>query len=175
QLLPSAALPTFFRRYWTCPTSRVPVMLFVPVLTWRLWCPFIFLGCAHTNPFVLSSCRWSRSIVQGRQAAPRISLKQRGFEDINECIDASTEKRKRVLIHCRDGYSLAPTCIIQYLMVKRNMRLLAAYEFVRARYPVNIKERHQDLLVNLEKLLRPDSSVDPECFKQAISRKMAWT
>ncbi|XP_039594209.1 protein-tyrosine-phosphatase MKP1 [Polypterus senegalus] len=120
---------------------------------------------------------WSRLKVDIGDAAneERISLKHRGFEDINECIDASTEKRKRVLIHCRDGYSLAPTCIIQYLMVKRNMRLLAAYEFVRARYPVNIKERHQDLLVHLEKLLRPDSTVDPECFKQAISRKMAWT
>uniref|UniRef100_A0A3Q4GBI4 protein-tyrosine-phosphatase n=1 Tax=Neolamprologus brichardi TaxID=32507 RepID=A0A3Q4GBI4_NEOBR len=68
------------------------------------------------------------------------SLKQRCFEDINECINASTEKRKRVLVHCRDGYSLAPTCIIQYLMVKQNMRLIAAYELLRAKYPVNIRE-----------------------------------
>uniref|UniRef100_A0A3P8TEA1 Tyrosine specific protein phosphatases domain-containing protein n=1 Tax=Amphiprion percula TaxID=161767 RepID=A0A3P8TEA1_AMPPE len=60
------------------------------------------------------------------------ALKQRCFEDINECINASTEKRKRVLVHCRDGFSLAPTCIIQYLMVKQNMRLIAAYELLRA-------------------------------------------
>uniref|UniRef100_A0A3P9K6R1 protein-tyrosine-phosphatase n=1 Tax=Oryzias latipes TaxID=8090 RepID=A0A3P9K6R1_ORYLA len=58
-------------------------------------------------------------------------LKLRCFEDINECINASTEKRKRVLVHCRDGFSLAPTCIIQYLMVKQNMRLIAAYELLR--------------------------------------------
>uniref|UniRef100_A0A3B4UYE7 protein-tyrosine-phosphatase n=1 Tax=Seriola dumerili TaxID=41447 RepID=A0A3B4UYE7_SERDU len=68
------------------------------------------------------------------------ALKQRCFEDINECIDASTEKRKRVLVHCRDGFSLAPTCIIQYLMVKQNMRLIAAYELLRAKYPVNIRD-----------------------------------
>ncbi|KAK7916515.1 hypothetical protein WMY93_012276 [Mugilogobius chulae] len=103
------------------------------------------------------------------------ALKQRCFEDINECIDASTEKKKRVLVHCRDGFSLAPTCIIQYLMVKQNMRLITAYELVRAKYPVNIKECHQNVLVSLEKALRPGGNVDPECFKQAISRKVAWT
>ncbi|RXN01937.1 Dual specificity protein phosphatase 3 [Acipenser ruthenus] len=120
---------------------------------------------------------WSRLKVDIRCLSDEesVALKQRSFEDINECIDASTEKRKRVLIHCRDGYSLAPTCIIQYLMVKQNMRLIAAYEFVRAKYPVNIQECHQNLLVNLEKSLRPGENVDPECFKQAISRKMAWT
>ncbi|KAM6926995.1 uncharacterized protein PEZ65_010414 isoform 1-T1 [Lycodopsis pacificus] len=102
-------------------------------------------------------------------------LKQRCFEDINECIDASTEKRKRVLVHCRDGFSLAPTCIIQYLMVKQNMRLIAAYELLRAKYPVNIRECHQNVLVSLERALRPGGNTDPECFKQAISRKVAWT
>ncbi|XP_048401727.1 uncharacterized protein LOC125459374 [Stegostoma tigrinum] len=101
-------------------------------------------------------------------------LKQRCFEDINECINASTEKQKRVLIHCRDGYSLAPTCIIQYLMQKQNMQLMTAYEFVKAKYPLNIKECHQNLLVTLEKSLRPGNT-NPECFKQALSRKMAWT
>ncbi|RVE71497.1 hypothetical protein OJAV_G00052370 [Oryzias javanicus] len=79
------------------------------------------------------------------------ALKLRCFEDINECINASTEKRKRVLVHCRDGFSLAPTCIIQYLMVKQNMRLIAAYELLRAKYPVNIKECHQNVLVSLER------------------------
>lgn len=103
------------------------------------------------------------------------SLKQRCFEDINECIDASAGKRKRVLVHCRDGFSLAPTCIIQYLMVKQNMRLIAAYELLRAKYPVNIRECHQNVLVSLERALRPGANVDPESFKQAISRKMAWT
>ncbi|XP_067902964.1 uncharacterized protein [Heterodontus francisci] len=101
-------------------------------------------------------------------------LKQRCFEDINECINVSTEKQKRVLIHCRDGYSLAPTCIIQYLMQKQNMQLMTAYEFVKAKYPLNIKECHQNLLVTLEKSLRPGNTA-PECFKQALSRKMAWT
>lgn len=103
------------------------------------------------------------------------ALKQRCFEDINECIDASMEKKKRVLVHCRDGFSLAPTCIIQYLMVKQNMRLIAAYELLRAKYPVNIRECHQNVLVSLEKALRPGGNIDPECFKQAISRKVAWT
>ncbi|XP_034391708.1 uncharacterized protein LOC117732707 isoform X2 [Cyclopterus lumpus] len=103
------------------------------------------------------------------------ALKQRCFEDINECIDASAGKRKRVLVHCRDGFSLAPTCIIQYLMVRQNMRLIAAYELLRARYPVNIRENHQNVLVSLERALRPGGNTDPECFKQAISRKVAWT
>uniref|UniRef100_A0A4W6DLV3 protein-tyrosine-phosphatase n=1 Tax=Lates calcarifer TaxID=8187 RepID=A0A4W6DLV3_LATCA len=79
-----------------------------------------------------------------------------------KCIDASTEKRKRVLVHCRDGFSLAPTCIIQYLMVKQNMRLIAAYELLRAKYPVNIRECHQNVLVSLERALRPGGNVDPE-------------
>uniref|UniRef100_A0A3B5KZQ7 Tyrosine specific protein phosphatases domain-containing protein n=1 Tax=Xiphophorus couchianus TaxID=32473 RepID=A0A3B5KZQ7_9TELE len=83
------------------------------------------------------------------------ALKHCRFEDINECINASTEKRKRVLVHCRDGFSLAPMCIIQYLMVKQNMRLIAAYELLRAKYPVNIKECHQNVLVSLERALWP--------------------
>lgn len=99
----------------------------------------------------------------------------RCFQDINACIDASAGKRQRVLVHCRDGYSLAPTCVIQYLMVKQNMRLLAAYELIRARYPLNIRECHQDVLVGLERALRPEGDVDPECFKVAISRRVAWT
>ncbi|KAM9815997.1 uncharacterized protein LOC133157173 isoform X1 [Syngnathus typhle] len=101
-------------------------------------------------------------------------VKQRCFEDINECIHASAGKRKRVLVHCGDGFSLAPTCVIQYLMLKRNMRLMAAYELLRAKYPVNIRECHRNLLVSLERTLRP-GDVDPESFKQAISRKVAWT
>ncbi|XP_077600312.1 uncharacterized protein LOC144215334 [Stigmatopora nigra] len=101
-------------------------------------------------------------------------VRQRCFEDINECIHASAGKRKRVLVHCGDGFSLAPTCIIQYLMLKRNMRLIAAYELLRAKYPVNIRECHRNLLVSLERTLRP-GDVDPESFKQAISRKVAWT
>uniref|UniRef100_A0A671QVH8 protein-tyrosine-phosphatase n=1 Tax=Sinocyclocheilus anshuiensis TaxID=1608454 RepID=A0A671QVH8_9TELE len=81
-----------------------------------------------------------------------LALKHRCFDHINECIDASTEKRKRVLVHCRDGFSLAPTCIIQYLMVKQNMRLIAAYELVRAKHPVNIRESHQNVLHSEDKL-----------------------
>ncbi|XP_062316925.1 uncharacterized protein LOC134020732 [Osmerus eperlanus] len=122
---------------------------------------------------------WSRLKVDIAQVpdAPGESpaLKQRCFDDINGCIDASTEKRKRVLVHCRDGYSLAPACIIQYLMVKQNMRLLTAYELLRAKYPLNIRECHQDVLVSLERALRPGGSVDPEGFKQAISRRVAWS
>nr|XP_020644414.1 uncharacterized protein LOC110076540 [Pogona vitticeps]XP_020644415.1 uncharacterized protein LOC110076540 [Pogona vitticeps] len=119
---------------------------------------------------------WSRLKVQiqGPLQEGYFSLQPPCFWDINVCIEASLEKRKRVLIHCRDGYSLAPTCVIQYLMVKHHMRLLDAYEFVRARYPVNIQECHRDLLVHLEKSLWP-GEVDLECFKEAMSRKMAWT
>uniref|UniRef100_A0A8C1PP73 protein-tyrosine-phosphatase n=1 Tax=Cyprinus carpio TaxID=7962 RepID=A0A8C1PP73_CYPCA len=91
-----------------------------------------------------------------------LALKHRCFDDINECIDASMEKRKRVLVHCRDGFSLAPTCIIQYLMVKQNMRLIAAYELLRAKHPVNIRESHQNVLVSLERALRPGGNTDPD-------------
>lgn len=122
---------------------------------------------------------WSRLKVDISElpdmAQDGLVLRQRCFEDINECIDASTEKRKRVLVHCRDGFSLAPTCVIQYLMIKQNMRLIAAYEMLRAKHPVNIRECHQNVLVNLERALRPGGNTDPECFKQAISRKVAWT
>ncbi|XP_042298831.1 uncharacterized protein LOC121917160 [Sceloporus undulatus] len=119
---------------------------------------------------------WSRLKVhiQGPLDKECHSLQQPCFRDINTCIDASLEKRKRILIHCRDGYSLSPTCVIQYLMVKHHMRLLAAYEFVRARYPVNIQECHRDLLVDLERSLWP-GEIDMEGFKQAMARKMAWT
>lgn len=96
------------------------------------------------------------------------------FLDINECIKASVEKGKRVLIHCRDGYSLGPTCVIQYLMVKHSMGLLAAYGFVRARYPLNIQECHQDLLVALEMSLQPGTA-SLACLKHSLSRKMAWS
>ncbi|XP_019407853.1 PREDICTED: uncharacterized protein LOC109321563 [Crocodylus porosus] len=119
---------------------------------------------------------WSRLKVdiQGLLDGKYPVLTESCFQDINECIDASLEKRKRVLIHCTDGYSLAPTCVIQYLMVKHKMRLMAAYEFVRARYPLNIRECHQNLLVGLERSLQP-GDVDVECLKQSMSRKMAWT
>ncbi|KAM6973317.1 uncharacterized protein FYW47_003439 [Aplochiton taeniatus] len=122
---------------------------------------------------------WSRLKVDISGAPDALAdgpaLKQRCFEDVNECIDASTEKRKRVLVHCRDGYSMAPTCIIQYLMVKKNMRLISAYELLRAKYPVNIRECHQNMLVSLERALQPGAALDPEGFKLAISRKVAWT
>ncbi|XP_074852087.1 uncharacterized protein LOC142013988 isoform X2 [Carettochelys insculpta] len=119
---------------------------------------------------------WSRLKVdlQGPLNGDCPALREPCFWDINECIEASLEKRKRVLIHCLDGYSLAPTCVIQYLMVKHNMRLMSAYEFVRARYPLNIRECHQDMLVGLEKSLQP-GDVDIECLKHSMSRKVAWT
>lgn len=116
---------------------------------------------------------WSRLKVDLRDRDPALEL--RSFEAVNEFIAASAEKRRHVLVHCRDGYSLAPTCVIQYLMVRRNMRLLAAYELLRARHPVNITESHQNLLIGLEKSLRPTTSVDLENCKQAISRRVAWT
>ncbi|KAJ8406544.1 hypothetical protein AAFF_G00301180 [Aldrovandia affinis] len=116
---------------------------------------------------------WSRLKVDLWDPDP--ALECRCFDDINECIAASAEKRKRVLVHCRDGYSLAPTCVIQYLMVRHNMRLITAYELLRARHPVNITESHQDLLIGLERTLRPTANMDPESFKQAISRRVAWT
>lgn len=118
---------------------------------------------------------WSRLKVDIGDVPDAIADGQCCFQDINECMDASTEKRKRVLVHCRDGFSLAPMCIIQYLMVKQNMRLIAAYELLRAKYPVNIKECHQNVLVSLERALRPRGNLDPESFKQAISRRVAWT
>uniref|UniRef100_A0A8C4Y731 protein-tyrosine-phosphatase n=2 Tax=Gopherus TaxID=38771 RepID=A0A8C4Y731_9SAUR len=119
---------------------------------------------------------WSRLKVdiQGPLNGKCLALREPCFWDINECIEASLEKRKRVLIHCLDGYSLAPTCVIQYLMVKHNMRLMAAYEFVRARYPLNIRECHQDMLVGLERSLQP-GDVDMEHLKHSMSRKVAWT
>ncbi|XP_065611809.1 uncharacterized protein LOC136060935 [Cyrtonyx montezumae] len=101
-------------------------------------------------------------------------IRQPCFLVINECIEALMEKGKRVLIHCRDGYSLGPTCVIQYLMVKHSMRLLAAYELVRARYPLKIQECHQDLLVDLEMSLQP-GDVNVACLKHSLSRKMAWS
>ncbi|KAK3557894.1 hypothetical protein QTP86_003291 [Hemibagrus guttatus] len=122
---------------------------------------------------------WSRLKVhmeeRGELGEDGAELHQRCFDAINECIDASAGKRKRVLVHCRDGFSLAPTCVIQYLMIKHNMRLIAAYELLRAKHPVNIRECHQNALVSLERTLRPGGNTDPECFKQAISRKLAWT
>ncbi|XP_061078618.1 uncharacterized protein LOC133111979 [Conger conger] len=118
---------------------------------------------------------WSRLKVHLGDLSDLSHPGPRCFQDINECIDASAGKRKRVLVHCRDGFSLAPTCVIQYLMVKQNMRLLAAYELLRSRYPLNIRECHQDVLVSLERALRPGGDVDPECFKVAISRRVAWT
>ncbi|CAM5149664.1 unnamed protein product [Natator depressus] len=119
---------------------------------------------------------WSRLKVdiQGPLNGECPALREPYFWDINECIEASLEKRKRVLIHCLDGYSLAPTCVIQYLMVKHNMRLMAAYEFVRARYPLNIRECHRDMLVGLERSLQP-GDVDMERLKHSMSRKVAWT
>lgn len=119
---------------------------------------------------------WSRLKVDiGDVPDAMGALRECCFEDINECMDASTEKRKRVLVHCQDGFSLAPMCIIQYLMVKQNMRLIAAYELLRAKYPVNIQESHQNVLVSLERALRPKGNLDPDSFKQAISRRVAWT
>ena len=119
---------------------------------------------------------WSRLRVDMELApgdAP--ALQQRCFQDINGCMEASAERRKRVLVHCGDGSSLAPTVVIQYLMVKHHMRLLPAYELLRSRHPLNIRERHQDVLVALERALHPGGGMAPEGFKQALSRRLAWT
>ncbi|XP_069480049.1 uncharacterized protein [Ambystoma mexicanum] len=119
---------------------------------------------------------WSRLkvAIQGPPESECAALRMRGFGDVNDCLEASAEKSKRVLVHCRDGYSLAPTCVIQYLMVCRSMHLLPAYELVRARFPVNIRQCHQELLVSLEQSLWPEET-DPESFKGVLSRKTAWT
>ncbi|XP_035184909.1 uncharacterized protein LOC118168551 isoform X2 [Oxyura jamaicensis] len=119
---------------------------------------------------------WPRLRVDIRASLHRghHDIGQPCFLDINECIEASMEKGKRVLVHCRDGYSLGPTCVIQYLMVKHSMGLLAAYGFVRARYPLNIQECHQDLLVALEMSLQPGTA-SLACLKHSLSRKMAWS
>ncbi|CAL8291835.1 unnamed protein product [Boreogadus saida] len=119
---------------------------------------------------------WSRLKVDMELApgdAP--TLQQRCFQDINGCMEASAERKKRVLVHCGDGSSLAPTVVIQYLMVKHHMRLLPAYELLRSRHPLNIRERHQDVLVALERTLHPGGGMAPEGFKQALSRRLAWT
>ncbi|XP_051477015.1 uncharacterized protein LOC127385361 [Apus apus] len=137
----------------------------------------------HSLSIIPCTCRrggfrhsWSRLKVdiQAPLRGDHHKMGQPCFRDINECIEASLEKGKRVLIHCRDGYSLGPTCVIQYLMVKHSMRLLAAYEFVRARYPLNIQECHQDLLVGLEMSLQP-GGINITCLKHSLSRKMAWS
>ncbi|KAG7256935.1 hypothetical protein CRUP_019551 [Coryphaenoides rupestris] len=119
---------------------------------------------------------WSRLKVDMELAADQTpSLQQRCFQDINGCMEASAERQKRVLVHCGDGSSLAPTVVIQYLMVKHGMRLLAAYELLRSRHPLNIQEHHQDVLVALERSLHPGGSMAAEGFKQALSRRLAWT
>uniref|UniRef100_A0A8C2U8A8 protein-tyrosine-phosphatase n=1 Tax=Coturnix japonica TaxID=93934 RepID=A0A8C2U8A8_COTJA len=116
---------------------------------------------------------WSRLRVdtQAFLHGNRHEIRQPCFLVINECIEALMEKGKRVLIHCRDGYSLGPTCVIQYLMVKHSMRLLAAYELVRARYPLKIQECHQDLLVGLEMSLQP-GGVNTACLKHSLCRHL---
>jgi len=119
---------------------------------------------------------WSRLKVDMELAAGQTpGLQQRCFQDINGCMEASAERQKRVLVHCGDGASLAPTVVIQYLMVKHGMRLLAAYELLRSRHPLNIQEHHQDVLVALERSLHPGGSMAVEGFKQALSRRLAWT
>ncbi|GAB0190021.1 troponin I, fast skeletal muscle [Grus japonensis] len=117
---------------------------------------------------------WSRLKVdiQAPLHGDHHKMGQPCFRDINECIEASLEKGKCVLIHCRDCYSLGPTCVILYLMVKHSMRLLAAYEFVRAWYPLDIQECHQDLLVGLEMSLQP-GGINITCLKHSLSRKSA--
>lgn len=119
---------------------------------------------------------WSRLKVdiQAPLHGDHHKMGQPCFRDINECIEASLEKGKCVLIHCRDCYSLGPTCVILYLMVKHSMRLLAAYEFVRVWYPLDIQECHQDLLVGLEMSLQP-GGINITCLKHSLSRKVAWS
>lgn len=83
------------------------------------------------------------------------------FQDI-KCIEASLEKGNCV-IHCRDGYSLGLTCIIQYLIGT-----------VRAQYPLNIQECYQVLLVGLEMSLQPEG-INITCLKYSLSRRMTWS
>ncbi|KAJ3597133.1 hypothetical protein NHX12_003533 [Muraenolepis orangiensis] len=119
---------------------------------------------------------WSRLKVDMELGAgDELALQQRCFHDINGCMEASAEQKKRVLVHCGDGTSLAPTVVIQYLMVKHHMRLLPAYELLRSRHPLNIREHHQDALVALEHALHPGGGMGTEGFKQALSRRLAWT
>ncbi|KAK0153779.1 Dual specificity protein phosphatase 2 [Merluccius polli] len=128
----------------------------------------------------LIPCTCSRRVARHSWSRLKVdmdtpTLQQRCFQDINGCMEASAEQKKRVLVHCGDGSSLAPTVVIQYLMVKHRMRLLPAYELLRSRHPLNIRERHQDVLVALERALHPGGGMAPEGFKQALSRKLAWT
>ena len=52
------------------------------------------------------------------------------FEETSEFIEKSLLSNGRVMVHCREGYSRAPTVVCAYFMMKRRMRLMDALKMI---------------------------------------------
>ncbi|CAG9331328.1 unnamed protein product [Blepharisma stoltei] len=57
------------------------------------------------------------------------------FDECNDFIDKANREKGRVLVHCSNGVSRAPTITIAYLMYKKPCGFTQAFEFVKAKHP----------------------------------------
>ena len=83
------------------------------------------------------------------------------FESASKFMDEAIENGGKVLVHCREGYSRAPTFATAYLMLKRRMPVCEALRTVRAKREVGPNEGFLMQLCCLHKKLQEQSHFGP--------------
>jgi len=88
-----------------------------------------------------------------------------GFDTIFPFIMEAAEKNDRVLVHCGEGMSRAPSVVLGYLMKHRGMRLSEAIRYTIVRRPqVNPNNGFMRQLLEYERSIFNDTSVDTKYF-----------
>uniref|UniRef100_UPI00358F5559 dual specificity protein phosphatase 3 isoform X2 n=1 Tax=Myxine glutinosa TaxID=7769 RepID=UPI00358F5559 len=97
------------------------------------------------------------------------------FEEAATFIEeALGQKKGRVLVHCREGYSRSPALVMAYLMLRQGMRAREAVSVVRACRAVGPNDGFLKQLVTLDRCLR-DRVKDPSGSGEGVTHDVPPT
>ncbi|CAL8104027.1 unnamed protein product [Orchesella dallaii] len=81
------------------------------------------------------------------------------FEESNRFVEVAIRTGGKVLIHCREGISRAPTFAMAYLMMRKNMSALEAVKAVRSKRMVFPNDGFLRQLVEMDERLRKEREI----------------
>ena len=72
------------------------------------------------------------------------------FAETCDFIESALKGEGRVLIHCREGYSRAPTIVCAYFMIKRKLDVLSALKLINQRRKICPNSGFMEQLIELD-------------------------